>query len=67
MINDFVICPYCQHEQSDCTNGGNPGPWWNGEDDSFEVICGSCKQKFVLDTYWYPRFETFKVMNRDGN
>lgn len=59
-MNDGVICPYCQHEASDCTNGGDPGPWWNGEDDSFDLECDACGKDYVLETCWSPSFETSK-------
>ena len=58
---DYVTCPYCEYEVPDCTNGEDPGPWWNGEDDNFEVKCFSCKKNFALETCWHPRFETFKM------
>lgn len=41
--------------------GGDPGPWWDGEDGAFEVTCNSCKRDFALETCWHPRFETYKI------
>lgn len=58
---DSVLCPFCDKEQSDIMNGGDPGPWWNGKDDYFEVDCDTCKKKFGLDTSWSPIFETYPI------
>lgn len=62
---DFVECPYCEKEQSDCHNGGDPGPWWNGKDDRFKVTCSNCNKKFILETCWSPTFESFTLEDGD--
>lgn len=60
-MSDLVVCPHCEMEQRDCVNGGDPGPWWNGEDDTFKLKCDYCKETFWLSTNWSPKFETFKT------
>ena len=59
-MKDEVICPHCEKPQSDCNNGGDPDPWWNGEDDMFELECDGCGKPFILETCWSPTFETFE-------
>jgi hypothetical protein len=63
-MNDTdVVCPYCQHVQSDCTNGGDPGPWWHTDyipDGECETACDSCRMIFVVRCEWNPSFETAK-------
>lgn len=58
-MDTSVICPHCDKEQSDITNGNDPGPWWNGQDDTFDLKCDGCNKEFILETNWCPTFETF--------
>lgn len=58
---DGLICPYCQHEISDVHNGGDPGPWWNGEDSEIEHECESCSRSFLVKSEWSPKFESHSL------
>jgi len=64
-MEDELICAYCESEVSDIHNGGDPGPWWNGEDDEFKTKCASCGKEFIVKTTWSPTFETFTLEDTD--
>lgn len=53
-------CPHCDAIQSDCTNGGDPGEWYNDKylpDGDCETECESCRKAFVVRVSWTPCFE----------
>jgi hypothetical protein len=55
-----VICPYCDAPYPDVGYGGDPGPWWDGQDGHFEVLCKECGLEILINTVWSPRFECYK-------
>jgi hypothetical protein len=45
MIDTAPICPNCGKTESDCTNGGDPGPWWHNEyipEGDCAIDCENC-------------------------
>lgn len=54
-----IKCPFCGTIQSDCTNGGDPGEWWNSSyipDGQCDTKCDSCKKEFTVKCDWSPNF-----------
>ena len=64
-----IICTNCGEVQSDCTNGGDPGPWWGNDfipDGEVEHDCYSCDKPFIVVVDWTPSFSARKVEDEDS-
>jgi len=60
------ICPYCGKEQSDHTNGGDPGEWWKSKyipDGDLIVECDECHKDFDLNVEWTASFTSERRLN----
>jgi phage terminase large subunit GpA-like protein len=56
----MLICPHCGHEQSDISNGGDPGEWWNDQyipDGYCYTNCETCRKEMVIEVEWEPTFK----------
>lgn len=58
-----IECPHCYKDQDDCTNGGDPGEWWENQyipDGLLETECDGCGEKIEIIISWNPSFEAVK-------
>ena len=58
LYTDNITCPYCNWEDEDS---------WELDENSAELICGSCGEEFVVERNIQVTYSTFPIVGRKEN